>query len=121
MYVCTCVFIYLFYIVFIFNFLSLTYASKFQFSQALGHLSALIQSALSFCVPHPALCSTRLCLCFWILVFFHTQSIYSYFIFLLAVSPAISRCGFLFEILRVFFFFFFNRNIYLFRYFSFLF
>ena len=38
--------------------------SKFQFSQALGHLSALIQSALSFCVPHSVLCSTRLCLCF---------------------------------------------------------
>ena len=110
MYVCTYVFIYLFYIVFIFNFLSLTYASKFQFSQALGHLSALIQSALSFCVPHPVLCSTRLCLCFEFWSFFHTQPIYSYFVFLSAVSPAISRCVFFFEILRVFFI---NRNIYI--------
>ena len=38
----------------------------------------LIQSALSFWVPHPVLCSTRLCPCFWILVHFHTQPINSY-------------------------------------------
>ena len=30
----------------------------------------LIQSALSFYVPHPVLCSTRLCPCFWLLVLF---------------------------------------------------
>ena len=47
---------------------------------------------------------------------FYTQPIYFYYIFLSAISPAMSRCVFLFEILRVFFI---NRNIYIFRYFSF--
>ena len=65
-------------------------------------------------VPHPVLYSTRLCLCFWILVFFHSEPIYSYFVFLSAVSSAINQCVFLFEILRVFLLI----EIYFFRYFS---
>ena len=85
-------------------------------------LFCMIQSALSFCVTHPVLCSTRLRPCFWILVLFHTQSMYYYFAFLSAVSPVISRCVFLFEILRIFWefsrFFEILRD---FRYFSFLF
>ena len=102
-----CIYIFILYC-FCFWFLISHLCVQISISQALRHLSALIQSALSFCVPHPVLCSTRLCLCFWSLVFFHTQPIYSYFVFLSAVSSSISRCVFLFEIFLVW------RNIFVF-------
>ena len=50
------------------------------------------------------LCAPSCLTYFLTLVYFHTQPIYSYFVFLLATSPAISQCGFLFELSTSFFY-----------------
>ena len=87
-----------------------------------GHYSAW--SKVHCLSVWPILCCAQpgFALAFEFWSFFHTQSMYYYFAFLSAVSPVISRCVFLFEILRIFWefsrFFEILRD---FRYFSFLF
>ena len=104
------------------SYLDYSFLAFLWFSPSLRAPFCLIQSALSFCVPHAVLCSTRLCPCFLILVFFDTQPIYPYFLLLSVVSPVISPCVFLFELLRVFSRFLrFFKILRDFRYFSFIF
>ena len=117
-------YLYIYFILFLFWFLISDLCVEISIYPSLrAPLCLDLKCTVFLCAPSCVVIN-QVMLLFWILVFFHTQPIYSYFVFLSTVSPAISRCAFLFEILRVFLFFFFFLLIEIytfFRYFSFLF
>ena len=73
-----------------------------QFSQAQGTFLPDPKCTVFLCAPSRAVLNQVMPLFLNFGPFGHTRPIYSYFVFLSAVSPAISRCVFLFDILRVF-------------------
>ena len=120
MYVCMYVFIYLFYIVFIFNFYLISYLCiEISIQQSLRTPLCFDPKCTFFlCAPSCVFLNQFMPLFLNFGLVFYSQPIYSYFIFLLAVSPAVGRCVFLFAILQ----FFLLIEIYIFQiFFSFIF